>query len=93
MLIFVSLSLLLALTVGVYLSLIGETIFHKIQAVNIIGTIAVMLITVFGFLTERPDFLDLALVYGLLNVIGTFAVLKFFKFGSLGEENEDKDSL
>ena len=52
-----------------------------------------MLITVFGFLTERPDFLDLALVYGLLNVIGTFAVLKFFKFGSLGEENEDKDSL
>ncbi len=88
--IFVSLSLLLALSTAVYLAVIGKTIFHKIQAVNIAGTIAVLLITVFGFLTNRPEFLDLALVYGLLNVIGTFAVLKFFRFGRLGEENDEK---
>tara|TARA_A100001011_G_C13952293_1_gene691765 strand:- start:444 stop:722 length:279 start_codon:yes stop_codon:yes gene_type:complete len=88
---FVSISLLVALTITVYLAVIGETIFHKIQAVNIAGTIAVLLITVFGFLTNRPEFLDLALVYGLLNVIGTFAVLKFFRFGKLGEEIKDED--
>jgi len=40
---------------------------------------------VIGFLTGRPDFLDLALVYGLLNIVGTIAVLKFFRHGSLGE--------
>jgi len=45
--------------------------------------------TVFdGFLTGRPDFLDLALVYGLLNVVGTIAVLKFFRYGDLGEPGE-----
>ena len=70
-----------------------KTIFHKIQAVNIAGTVAVLLITVFGFLTNRPEFLDLALVYGLLNVIGTFSVLKFFKFGRLGEEDNKKEKI
>jgi len=40
---------------------------------------------VLGFLTGRPEFLDLALVYGLLNVVGTIAVLKFFRYGDLGE--------
>ena len=68
-----------------------SSIFHKIQAVNIAGTVSVLLITVFGFLTNRPEFLDLALVYGLLNVIGTFSVLKFFKFGRLGEEDNKKE--
>ena len=86
MLIFATFTLLFALSVSVYLSIIGPTIFHKIQAVNISGTLAVLLIVVFGFITERPEFLDLAIVYCLLNVIGTFAVLKFFRLGKLGEE-------
>ena len=44
-----------------------------------------LLLAVIGFLTGRPDFLDLALVYGLLNIVGTIAVLKFFRHGRLGE--------
>ena len=43
-----------------------------------------LLIAALGFLTERPEFLDLALVYALINFIGTIAVLKFFEFGDLG---------
>jgi multicomponent Na+:H+ antiporter subunit F len=43
-----------------------------------------LLIAVLGFLTNRPEFLDLALVYALINFIGTIAVLKFFEFGDLG---------
>ena len=86
MLIFATFSLFFALFASVYLAIIGKTIFHKIQAVNVSGTIAVLLISVYGFITNRPDFLDLAIVYCLLNVIGTFAVLKFFRFGKLGEE-------
>lgn len=88
----VSISLLSTLSITVFLAVIGKTIFHKIQAVNVAGTVAVLLITVFGFLTDRPDFLDLAIVYGLLNVIGTFAVLKFFKFGGLGKESNDSEN-
>jgi multicomponent Na+:H+ antiporter subunit F len=52
--------------------------------VNVLGTKTVLLIAVLGFLTERPEFLDLALVYALINFIGTIAVLKFFEFGDLG---------
>jgi multicomponent Na+:H+ antiporter subunit F len=45
----------------------------------------VLLLATIGFLTARPDFLDLAIVYGLLNIVGTIAVLKFFRHGNLGE--------
>jgi multicomponent Na+:H+ antiporter subunit F len=54
-----------------------------------VGTIAVLLLAVIGFLGGRPDFLDLAIVYGFLNVVGTIAVLKYFRFGSLGEPGEE----
>ena len=49
-----------------------------------IGTKTVLLIAVVGFLTGRPDFLDIALIYALMNFIGTIAVLKFFRYGDLG---------
>jgi multicomponent Na+:H+ antiporter subunit F len=63
----------------------GPTVFDRLLASNTTGTMAVLLLAVIGFLTGRPDFLDLALVYGLLNIVGTIAVLKFFRHGSLGE--------
>ena len=44
-----------------------------------------LLLAVLGFLDGRPEFLDLAIVYGLLNVIGTIAVLKYFRQGDLGD--------
>ena len=50
-----------------------------------------LMLAVLGFLTGRPEFLDLALVYGLLNVVGTIAVLKFFRYGDLGEPGEEAE--
>jgi multicomponent Na+:H+ antiporter subunit F len=47
-----------------------------------------LLLAVLGFLNGRPEFLDLAIVYGLLNVIGTIAVLKFFHHGDLGDPGD-----
>ena len=64
----------------------GPTVYDRILAVNVYGTMTVMLIALLGFLAGRPDFLDLALVYALLNFVGTLAALKFFKHGHLGEE-------
>ena len=63
----------------------GPTVFDRLLASNTIGTVCVLLLATLGFLTGRPDFLDLALVYGLLNIVGTIAVLKFFRHGNLGE--------
>lgn len=66
-------------------AVLGPTVFDRLLAANATGTVAVLLLAVMGFLAGRPDFLDLAIVYGLLNVVGTIAVLKFFHYGGLGE--------
>ena len=65
-------------------ALLGPTVYDRILAVNIFGTKTVLIIAVYGFLTGRPEFLDIALVYALINFIGTIAVLKFFEYGDLG---------
>lgn len=72
----------LALTVG--RALLGPTAFDRLLAANSIGTLSVMLLALFGFMTGRPDFIDIGLTYALLNMIGTLAVLKFFRYGALG---------
>lgn len=72
----------LALLVTVVLALVraalGPTVFDRLQACSTVGTCAMLLLALLGFLGGRPEFLDIALVYGLLNVIGVIAVLKFF---------------
>lgn len=65
-------------------ALLGPTIYDRILALNSFGTKTVLLIALYGFLTGRPDFLDIALVYALINFAGTIAVLKYFEYGDLG---------
>ncbi|MCG6950783.1 MAG: pH regulation protein F [Betaproteobacteria bacterium] len=83
-------ALLVTLSLALVRAFRGPTVFDRVVAANSIGTVAVLLLAVIGFLTGRPDFLDLALVYGLLNVVGTIAVLKFFHFGDLGEPGDEE---
>ena len=87
-----ALALLVTLTLAVVRAALGPTLFDRVQAANTIGTVAMLLLSVLGFLTGRPEFLDLALVYGLLNVVGTVAVLKFFRYGDLGDPGDTADS-
>lgn len=80
-----ALTLLATVALALLRAALGPTVFDRLQAANSIGTCAMLLLAVLGFLDGRPDFLDLALVYGLLNAIGVFAVLKFLRQGDLGE--------
>lgn len=80
-----AIALLIALALLLARAVLGPTVFDRLLAANTIGTVAVVLLATLGFLTGRPDFLDLSIVYGLLNIVGTIAVLKFFRYGSLGE--------
>ena len=80
-----AIALLVTIVLALVRAVLGPTVFDRVLAMNTVGTTAVLLLAVIGFLTGRPDFLDLAIVYGLLNVVGTIAVLKFFRYGSLGE--------
>ncbi len=79
---------LIAVLVGMILLLIrafaGPTIYDRILAVNNFGTKTVLVIALYGFATDRPDFLDIAIVYALCNFIVTVAVLKYFEYGDLG---------
>ena len=63
---------------------LGKTTFDRILAVNTLGTVIVIGISIHGFYSNRPEFLDIAIVYALINFIGTVAVLKLFSTGSLG---------
>jgi multicomponent Na+:H+ antiporter subunit F len=83
-----ALALLAALALALVRALAGPTVFDRALAANAIGTLAMLMLAVFGFLTGRPEFLDLAILYGLLNVVGTIAVLKFFRYGDLGDPGE-----
>lgn len=67
----------------------GPQVFDRILALSTFGTKTVLLIAVLGFLTGRPDFLDLALVYALMNFIATIAVLRFSRFGNLAEIEDE----
>ena len=69
-------------------AILGKTTFDRILAVNTLGTIIVIGISLHGFYMERPEFLDIAIVYALINFIGTIAVLKLFSTGSLGESKK-----
>ncbi len=79
---------LIAILVGMALLLIrafvGPTIYDRILAVNNFGTKTVLVLALYGFVTERPDFLDIAIVYALCNFIATMAILKYFEYGDLG---------
>jgi len=83
-----ALALLVALVLALVRAVAGPTVFDRALAANAIGTLAMMMLAVFGFLTGRPEFLDLAILYGLLNIVGTIAVLKFFRYGDLGDPGE-----
>jgi len=85
-------ALLVSLALALARAFLGPTVFDRAQAANTVGTLALLLLAVLGFLTGRPEFLDLAIVYGLLNVIGTIAVLKYFEFGNLGDPGEADDN-
>ena len=69
-------------------AVLGPTAYDRVLAVNMAGTKTVLLIAVLGFLTGRPDFLDLALLYVFLNFITTVAILKFIEFGSFSAGHE-----
>ena len=78
-----SLGILLTMVLVLLRAFMGPTVYDRILAINSFGTKTVLIIAVFGYLTDRPDFLDIALVYALINFVSVVAVLKYFEYGNL----------
>jgi multicomponent Na+:H+ antiporter subunit F len=83
-------AVLITLALAIARAILGPTVFDRVLAGNSVGTLAILLLAVIGFLTGRPEFLDIGLTYGLLNLIGTLAVLKFFRHGDLAYDAEQE---
>lgn len=77
-------AVLITMVLALIRAIAGPTVYDRVLAANMFGAKMILLIAVLGFLTGRPDFLDLALIYVLLNFIGTFAVLKYVQSGDFG---------
>jgi multicomponent Na+:H+ antiporter subunit F len=86
------LSILVALTLVVFRALRGPTLFDRVLAGNSVGTLAILLLAAVGFLTGRPEWLDIGITYGLLNLISTLAILKFIRHGDLAHDGEEDAS-
>ncbi len=71
---------LVAMAMALVRLCLGPSMYDRVMAVNMFGTKMIMLIALFGYLTGRPDFLDIALAYAMINFIGTIAILKFFRY-------------
>ena len=70
--------ILVAIAVGLVRAFRGPTLFDRVMAGNMIGTLTVLLVAVLGFMNGRPEFLDIALVYVLISFISTIAVLRVY---------------
>ena len=74
----VSVVILIAVSIGLYCAFRGPTLYDRVLSVNMVGTQTVLIVAVLGFLTDRPEFLDIALVYVLISFVSTLAVLRVF---------------
>jgi multicomponent Na+:H+ antiporter subunit F len=89
---FITAAILLSMALILFRALKGPPGFNRIVAVNSFGTKTVLLIAAIGYLTGRPDFLDIAIVYALMNFIATIALLHFSRAGGLsGADTREPD--
>lgn len=85
---------LVLLTVAMGLALVralrGPNVKNRILAVNTFGTITVLWLCAYGFLSRRFDVIDIAMIYALTSFVATIAVLKYVERGDLGAGPEDR---
>ena len=85
-----TLGVLLTMVLALVRAFLGPTVYDRVLAANMIGTKTVLLIAVTGFLTGRPEWLDLAILYALMNFTGMIALLRFSKFANLANDERLK---
>ncbi|MFZ4684222.1 MAG: monovalent cation/H+ antiporter complex subunit F [Hyphomonadaceae bacterium] len=75
--------LVVAMTMMIWRAIVGPSHYDRMLAANSFGTKIVLLIAVIGYLSGRPAFLDIAIVYALINFVTTIAFMKFFRYRTL----------
>ncbi len=73
-------AIIAAMALALIRAFAGPSLYDRVLAGNSFGTKTVLLIGLMGFMTGRPDFLDIALLYALINFAATIAILRFFSY-------------
>jgi multicomponent Na+:H+ antiporter subunit F len=82
---FLAVGIIIAGTILVssYRAIAGPGTFNRVVAANVIGTKAIVLLIIVGFIIERPEFIDIALMYAIINFIGTIIMAKYLERGDV----------
>ena len=81
-------AIIAAMVLALVRAFAGPSLYDRILAGNSFGTKTVLLIGLMGFITGRPDFLDIALLYALINFAATLAILRFFSYRRSAEQEK-----
>ena len=79
---FLTISLILGILIllSLYRGVLGPTVFDQIIGVGFVGSKAMVILVLMGFLYKRVDmFVDISLAYSLLIFIGTLVFAKYFQ--------------
>ena len=76
-------ALLIGFIIVLVRAVVGPTVYDRILATNAIGTKTILFVTLLGYISGRPEFIDMAIVYALVTFITTIAILKFAEKGRL----------
>ncbi len=70
---------LLALVCSLVRAGLGPTWFDRILALNTFTSQTILLLAVYFYATGHPEYIDIALLYGLIGYSGSLALAKFFE--------------
>ena len=82
---FLAVGIIIGVTILVcaYRAIYGPGTFNRIVAANVIGTKAIVLLIVVRYIIERPQFIDIALMYAAIAFMGTIIIAKYAERGEL----------
>lgn len=80
---FLIVGLIAVAALALYRAFVGPSVLDRVLSINLITSVAVLLILINSYLYQSPHYIDVALVLVLGSFIGTVCVLKFLSTGKL----------
>ena len=81
--------LTMCIFIALFFLLFTKDIAKKVQVSGVIVNLLLLLILTFGFFMERPEFIDIVLVFLLLNIVGLIGFLRILTYGKVDVSSKD----
>ena len=83
--------ILILMLVVIILFLKQKPILNKIQLASVFNTLVIIMIAIFCYANNKPEYIDIALLYGVLSYIGVLATSKYLTMNLENKEVENKE--